>query len=85
SSIVEVDSKVDIAPLAMKSAGFVWELMFTRSMFKTSDMIRQQDILAEIAQLLDDGKISSTLTQTLVGFHVDTFKEAHRIIESGKS
>ncbi|MEI8648210.1 hypothetical protein P4S73_10300 [Paraglaciecola sp. Hal342] len=58
SSIVEVDSKVDIAPLAMKSAGFVWELMFTRSMFKTSDMIRQQDILAEIAQLLDDGKIS---------------------------
>jgi len=85
SSIVEVDSKVDIAPLAMKSAGFVWELMFTRSMFKTSDMIRQQDILAEIAQLLDDGKISSTLTQTLVGFDVDTFKEAHRIIESGKS
>jgi zinc-binding alcohol dehydrogenase family protein len=85
SSIVEVDTKLDIAPLAMKSAGFVWELMFTRSMFNTGDMIRQQDILAEIAQLLDEGKIKSTLTQTFTGFDVSTFKEAHRVIESGKS
>ncbi len=85
SSIVEVDTKLDIAPLATKSAGFVWELMFTRSMFNTSDMIRQQDILAEIAQLLDEGRIKSTLTQTFTGFDVNTFKEAHRVIESGKS
>ncbi|ABG41150.1 Alcohol dehydrogenase, zinc-binding protein [Paraglaciecola sp. T6c] len=85
SSIVEVNSKVDISPLAAKSAGFVWELMFTRSMFNTSDIVRQQDILAEIAQLLDQGSIKSTLTQTFNGFNVDTFKEAHSVIESGKS
>ncbi|WP_166423586.1 zinc-binding alcohol dehydrogenase family protein [Paraglaciecola sp. 20A4] len=85
SSIVELDSKVDISPLAPKSAGFVWELMFTRSMFNTSDMIRQQDILAEVAQLLDEGRIKSTLTQTFTGFNADTFKQAHHVIESGKS
>ncbi|OAN11118.1 NADPH:quinone reductase [Photobacterium jeanii] len=85
ASIVEFDGGVDLSALQGKSAGFIWELMFTRSLFNTEDLQKQQDILFQTANLIDSGRIKSTLTKTLNGFHLDTFKEAHRLIESGTS
>lgn len=84
-SIVEFDGGVDLAKLMGKSAGFVWELMFTRPMFKTADMAEQGSILTQLAALADAGKIRSTLTRTLDGFAVETFKKAHRAIESAST
>ncbi|UTW13105.1 zinc-binding alcohol dehydrogenase family protein [Marinobacterium rhizophilum] len=85
SSIVESDEPVDLTALQGKSAGFIWELMFTRSMFGTQDIARQQDILSQLATLVDEGRIGTTLGDTLVGFSVETLKEAHRRSESGKT
>lgn len=85
SSIVEFDGGVDLSALQGKSAGFIWELMFTRSLFNTEDMHKQQDILFQVANLIDAGRIKSTLGKTLHGFELDTFKEAHRLIESATS
>ena len=50
--------------LKSKSAGFVWEFMFTRSMYQTADRIKQHEMLNKIAQLVDSGKITSTLNKT---------------------
>lgn len=84
-SITESSKPLDLNILKMKSVTFSWELMYTRSMFTTSDMIRQHEILNKIAKLLDAGTLKSTLTTTLKGFTVDTLKKAHKMQESGKS
>ncbi|PTP89438.1 zinc-binding alcohol dehydrogenase family protein [Vibrio splendidus] len=85
SSIVEFDGGIDLSALQGKSAGFVWELMFTRSLFNTEDIQKQQDILFQAANLIDAGRIKTTLTSTLNGFSVDTIKDAHKRIESSAS
>ena len=52
-SIVETKSPVDLGGvLRQKSATFVWELMFTRSLFQTQDMIAQHNLLNAVADLL---------------------------------
>ncbi len=34
---------------------------------------------------MDSGRLKSTLTTTLEGFNINTLKEAHRLIETGKT
>lgn len=84
-SIVEFDGGVDLSALQGKSAGFIWELMFTRSLFNTDDIQKQQSILFQVANLIDAGRIQSTLMTTLNGFNVETLKDAHQRIESSAS
>ncbi|APX18005.1 NADPH:quinone reductase (plasmid) [Phaeobacter inhibens] len=85
SLIVEFDGGVDLAKLQGKSAGFVWELMFTRTIHQTKDIDRQRDILTQMAKLVDEGRVQTTLTETLQGFDPKTLIEAHAKIESGRS
>ncbi|WP_207427971.1 zinc-binding alcohol dehydrogenase family protein [Pedobacter sp. SYSU D00535] len=76
---------VKLNQLKRKSVSFYWELMFTRSMYQTEDMIEQHNILNNIAQLLDDGILQPTLHTTLEGLTAENMKEAHRLLESGKT
>ncbi|WP_226896396.1 zinc-binding alcohol dehydrogenase family protein [Poseidonibacter ostreae] len=85
SSVVEFEGGIDLSKLQAKAAGFIWELMFTRSLFNTKDMHRQGEILSDIANLVDCGRIKTTLTQTLNGFSVEILKEAHKRVESSTS
>ncbi len=80
-TIVETDEKLDLSALQGKSAALCWELMFTRSMFQTSDMHKQGRILARMASLVDDGTVKTTETKVLSGLSADTLKEAHSSIE----
>jgi NADPH2:quinone reductase len=58
------DPKVlDIVPFKRKSVSVHWELMFTRSLFSTADMHEQGVLLNEVARLVDNGKIRTTLTK----------------------
>ncbi|QBJ63700.1 zinc-binding alcohol dehydrogenase family protein [Pseudoalteromonas sp. DL-6] len=82
-SIVEFDGGVDLSKLQGKSAGFVWELMFTRSLFNTPDIEKQGEILQQVANLVDAGRIRTTLNETLTGFNAETLRAAHEKIESG--
>lgn len=59
--------------------------MFTRSLFKMDDISRQGEILTNIANLIDCGRIKTTLTQTINGFSVETLKEAHKRVETSTS
>jgi NADPH:quinone reductase-like Zn-dependent oxidoreductase len=51
--------------LKRKSGALVWELMFTRAIFETPDMIAQHKLLAEVARLVDAGKLRTTLSEVL--------------------
>ncbi len=84
-SITGTAEPVALNQLKNKSASFSWELMYTRSMFQTEDMIQQHHILNRIAALLDEGTLKSTLNKTLKGFTVQNFKEAHRLLETNKT
>lgn len=78
------------APLAMeqlmrKSAGFVWEMMFTRSMFGTPDMIEQHKLLNAAAALIDAGSIKSTLGEKYGTINAANLRRAHAALESGRT
>ncbi len=74
---------IDVRLLKSKSASFHWELMFTRSMFETPDMIEQHRLLDEVARLVDAGVLRSTLAETLGRIDAATIREGHRRLETG--
>ena len=59
--------------------------MFTRSMFQTQDITRQHHILTEAAALFENGTINSTINEHLTGFSTENLKQAHALLESGKT
>lgn len=84
-SIVETEVPLPLTRLKNKSATFVWEFMFTRSMFQTEDMIEQHKLLNEVAEWLDDGSIKTTLNQRLAPINAETLRKAHSLLETGKA
>lgn len=83
-SIVETPG-VDLGLLKSKSATFVWEFMFTRSMYSTPDLIEQQRLLNTISSLVDTGKLVTTLGKTLRPINAENLRKAHAMIERGNS
>ncbi len=83
--IVENKKELNMNVLKLKSASYVWEFMFTRSMFTTDDIEKQHDLLNSVSKFIDEGTILTTLTKVLNGFTVNNFKEAHQYLESGKA
>lgn len=83
-SIVETEEPVELTRLKDKSGTFVWEFMFTRAMFETPDMIAQHELLNAVADLVEDGKVSTTLAERLSPFNAANMREAHRKLESGR-
>ncbi len=84
ASIVGTSGPVNLSALTGKSVVFAWELMFTRARYQTPDMIEQHNILNRLAQLVDEGKIQSTLTEKLEPITAANLREAHKKVESGK-
>ncbi|WP_343617957.1 zinc-binding alcohol dehydrogenase family protein [Flavobacterium sp.] len=85
ASITGSSEPVALTKLKSKSVSFSWELMYTRSMFQTEDMIEQHYILNKVADLIDEGVLKTTLNQTLNGFTAANLKSAHELLESGKT
>lgn len=76
---------LNIDLLKSKSVSLHWEFMFTRSLFTTEDMIKQHYIFNEIADLIDNKKIVTTLGKNLGKITVENLKQAHVLIESNQS
>ncbi len=83
ASITGSNEPIALNKLKTKSATFSWEFMYTRSMFGTEDMIEQHRILNKVADLLADGVLVHTLTETLHGLSATNLKLAHQQLESG--
>ena len=82
-TIVENDHPLDQSKLKSKSAALHWEFMYTRSMYQTADMARQGEILNEVANLVENGVVESSLSETLQGLSVESISEAHRKVLDG--
>jgi len=84
--IVEPDGALRIGdPYKAKCIGIHWEMMFARPRFRTHDMARQGEILAEVARLIDSGKLRGTRTRTLSPINAANLRQAHAQLEAGSS
>jgi zinc-binding alcohol dehydrogenase family protein len=85
TSIVENSSELKQDEVKRKSATFVWEFMFTRSMFQTPDMVAQHRLLDRVGEWIDEGRLRTTLRQTSGHLTAANLKEVHRQIEAGRA
>lgn len=84
-SIYETDEKLNLYPLFNKSVTFVWELMFTRAMFQTPDMMKQHEILNKISDLIDSGILKTTVNEVLSPINAENVRKGHAMLEEGKT
>lgn len=73
----------DATVLKRKSIALVWESMFTRSTFQTPDMGRQGEILAEVAALVDDGRLTSPVAEVFRPFTAASVRAASALVDEG--
>ena len=59
--------------------------MFTRSTFQTPDMEEQHRLLSEVARMVDDGTIRTTVQENLGVINAANLRRAHAMIESGRT
>ncbi|MDU6412153.1 MAG: zinc-binding alcohol dehydrogenase family protein [Yersiniaceae bacterium] len=83
--LIDDPAALDAMPLKRKAISLHWELMFTRSMFETPDMIKQHELLNRVADLLDSGVLSTTVGQHFGTINAENLRRAHALLESGKS
>lgn len=81
-ALIDDPASLDVAGFKRKSVSVHWELMFTRSLYHTADIGEQGKLLDAVAKLVDEGKVRTTLTQTLTPINAANLIAAHRQIES---
>ena len=82
-AVIDDHDAFDAAPLKGKSVSLHWEMVFTRPLFATDDMIEQQRILQRVARLLDEGVLRHTLRQRLSPMDAATVLRAHALLQQG--
>lgn len=75
----------DIMPFKRKSASVHWEFMFARPVWQTADMIEQHKLLNHVSELVDAGRIRTTLTETVGTINAANLKKAHAMLESTRT
>jgi NADPH2:quinone reductase len=84
-ALIDDPKSFDINPFKSKSVSVHWESMFTRAVFATPDMIAQHRLLNDVSAMVDDGIIITTLAKELTPINAANLREAHGLIESGRS
>lgn len=83
--LIDDPEPIDVRKLKRKSVSLHWELMFTRSIFETPDMIKQHVLLSEVSRLADEGKINTTVAEHFGTINAANLMRAHALLESGKA
>ena len=83
--LIDDPKLLDIGEFKSKSVSVHWEFMFTRSMFNTTDIEQQSQLLHQVAELVDNHRIKTTLNHTLGKINAQNLKLAHELIESGRT
>ena len=82
--IVAIDDERDLDFYALKdkASSWHWEFMFARPRHGW-DLEAQHNLLNRVAELIEAGRIRTTLTQTLVPVNATSLREAHALVETG--
>jgi NADPH:quinone reductase-like Zn-dependent oxidoreductase len=82
SLIDDPATAIDIMKFKRKAISLHWELMFTRSLFNTPNMIEQHRILNRLAELVDAGTIRTTANENFGRINAENLRRAHALLES---
>ncbi|MCY1254204.1 Zinc-type alcohol dehydrogenase-like protein [compost metagenome] len=83
--VIDDPDSLDVMPLKRKSISLHWELMYTRSIYQTEDMIEQHQLLNRVSSLVDDGSLKSTVAEHFGTINATNLRRAHELLESGKA
>nr|WP_307866929.1 zinc-binding alcohol dehydrogenase family protein [Variovorax sp. E3] len=75
----------DANPFKWKCISIHLEAVFMRSLMQTTDMGVQGTILRQVAELIEAGKIRTTLNETFSPINATNLKRAHQLLESGRA
>lgn len=73
---------LDIKLMKQKSLSLHWEFMFTRPLFKTSDMLAQHHLLTQVARLVDQGSLKTTTGANFGLISPDNLERAHQAMKT---
>ncbi|MCL9799935.1 zinc-binding alcohol dehydrogenase family protein [Pseudomonas sp. AKS31] len=83
--VIDDPESLDVMPLKRKSLSLHWELMFTRSLYETPDMIEQHHLLNRVSDLIDQGILKTTVGEHFGAINAANMRRAHALVESGKA
>jgi zinc-binding alcohol dehydrogenase family protein len=83
--VIDDPESLDVMPLKRKSLSLHWELMFTRSLYETADMINQHHLLNRVSALIDQGVLRTTVGEHFGAINAANMRRAHALVESGKA
>jgi len=81
--LIDDPKHIDIGLLKQKSLSLHWEFMYTRSLFKTDDLIEQHRLLNRVAQLVDAGILKTTLQQCMGPLNAENLEKALTTLNQG--
>lgn len=73
---------LDIMKMKQKSLSLHWEFMFTRAMFDTKDMQAQHALLSEVAELVEQSVLRTTMGEHYGRINAENMEKAHAAIKS---
>ncbi|WP_285415344.1 zinc-binding alcohol dehydrogenase family protein [Pseudomonas sp. efr-133-TYG-5] len=83
--VIDDPESLDVMPLKHKSLSLHWELMFTRSLYETADMINQHHLLNRVSNLIDQGVLQTTVGAHFGAINAANLRRAHALVEIGKA
>ena len=84
-AVIDDPETLDVVPLKMKALSVSWEFMFTRSMFQTTDISVQSQLLNRVADLIEQGVILPTVNHHGGELNIPNLRAAHQLQESGSA
>ncbi len=83
--LIDDPQTLDAMPLKLKAVSLHWEFMFARSLMATPDIEAQGQLLNQVAELVDGGKIRTTMTDIAGKIDAATMRKVHAQIEDGSA
>lgn len=83
--LIDDPGPIDARLLKGKCLSLHWELMFVRSLYETPDMQAQHALLNRVADLVDAGRVRTTVGEHFGRIDAATLRRAHALVESGRA
>lgn len=80
--VIDDPKSLDIMKMKTKSLSLHIEFMFARSMHHAKDITQQHELLNLVSNLVDQGKLKTTIGKHLGNINAANLKKAHEILES---
>ncbi|NEQ49275.1 MAG: zinc-binding alcohol dehydrogenase family protein [Leptolyngbya sp. SIO3F4] len=81
-AVVSAAGPLDLNVFKNKSVTFAWEFMFTKAKYETANMISQHELLNHVAEMVEQRRVKSTMTEHLGRLTATNLANAHERLES---